>query len=34
VHGIAKNERDRAEAIQEKASKQLEDHRIEHGDRR
>ena len=34
AHGIAKSERDRAEAIREKASEELEGHRIEHGDRR
>jgi hypothetical protein len=34
AHGIAKSERDQAEAIREKASEQLEGHRIEHGDRR
>ncbi|MEW6450641.1 MAG: DUF4169 family protein [Pseudomonadota bacterium] len=34
AYGITKSERDRTEAIREKASEQLEGHRIEHGDRR
>ena len=34
AHGVAKGERDRAEADREKASERLDGHRIAHGDRR